>query len=155
MIEAVSKHIFSNDYVLHGAEGSVAELDVSGWRERAEFVLDGASYRLYRDGMVGPFVIERDGAVIASARKPSAFRDRFEVELPDRTYVLRKTSWSGRRFGVFEGDRAVGEMAQTGWFSRRIRLSLPADWPAAVHIFLFWLALVIWNRDAAAAASTG
>jgi hypothetical protein len=153
MIEAVPKHIFSNDYVLRGTDGRVAELDVSSWRERAEFVLDGVSYRLYRDGIVGPFVMERDGAVIARARKPSTVRNRFEVELPDRTCELRKTSLSGRRFGVFEGDRAAGEMAQAGFLGRRIRLSLPADWPAAIHIFLFWLALVIWNREAAVAAS--
>jgi len=155
MIEAVSKHIFSSDYVLRGASGSVAELDVSGWRERAEFVLDGVSYRLYRDGMFGPFVMERDGTVIAHARKPSVFRDRFEIELPDRRCQLRKISLSGRRFGVFERDRAVGEMAQTGWFSRRIRLSLPADWPEAVQVYLFWLALIIWNRDASAVAAAG
>ena len=72
--------------------------------------------------------------------------------LPDGPCVLRKTSLSGRRFGVFVGDRAAGEMAQTGFFARRIRLSLSADWPDAIQIFLFWLALVIWNREAAAAA---
>lgn len=152
MIEAVSKHVFSNDYVLRGAGGSVAELDVSAWRERAEFGLDGASYRMYRDGMFGPFVLERDSTVIARARKPSAFRDRFEIELPDRTCVLRRTSLGGRRFGIFVGDDAVGEMAQVGLFGRRIRLSLPPEWPEAVHIYVFWLALVIWNREAAAAA---
>jgi hypothetical protein len=153
MIEAVPKHLFSNDYVLRSSDGRVAELDVSSWRERAEFVLDGASYRLYRDGIVGPFVLERDGTVVARARKPSAFRDRFEVELPDRTCVLRKMSLSGRRFGVFEGDRAAGEMAKASFFGRGIRLSLPADWPPAIQIFLFWLALVIWNREAAAVAA--
>ena len=152
MIEAVPKHIFSNDYVLRGTDGRVAELDVSSWRERAEFVLDGATYRLYRDGMAGPFVMERDGTVIARARKPSVFRNRFEIELPDRSCELRKTSLSGRRFGVFEGDRAAGEMAQAGFLGRRIRLSLPADWPAAIQVYLFWLALVIWNREAAAAS---
>jgi hypothetical protein len=152
MIEAVPKHIFSNDYILRASDGKLAELDVSSWRERAEFVLDGASYRLYRDGIVGPFVLERDGEVIARARKPSVFRNRFEIDLPDGPCVLRKTSLSGRRFGVFVGDRAAGEMAQTGFFARRIRLSLAADWPDAIQIFLFWLALVIWNREAAAAA---
>jgi hypothetical protein len=153
MFEAVPKHLFSNDYVLRGTDGSAAELDVSSWRERAEFVLDGASYRLYRDGMVGPFVMEHDGAVVARARKPSVFRNRFEVELPDRNCELRKISWSGRRFGVFEGERLAGEMAQSGFLGRRISLSLPADWPAAIHIYLFWLALVIWNREASAAGS--
>ena len=151
MVEAVPTHIFSNDYVVRGTDGTVADLDISSWRERAEFVLDGATYRLYRDGLVGPFVLERDGVVKARARKPSAFRSRFEVELPDRTCELRKISLGGRRFGVFEGDRAAGEVAQTGFFGRRIRLSLPADWPEAIHVFLLWLALVIWNREAAAA----
>lgn len=155
MIEAVPKHAFSNDYVLRASDGRMAALDVSSWRERAEFELDGASYRLYRDGIVGPIVLEREGTVIARARKPSVFRDRFEIELPDRTCVLRRISFSGRRFGVFEGERHVGEMAQAGYFTRRIRLALPADWPEAIQIYLFWLALVIWNRETSAVAAAG
>ena len=89
------------------------------------------------------------------ALKPSVFRDRFEIELPDRTCILRKTSMSGRRFGVFEGDRAVGDMAKASFMTRRIRLSLPEDWPVAIQIYLFWLALVIWNREASAVAAAG
>ena len=78
MVEAVRKRIFSNDYVVRGNDGAVADLDISTWRERAQFVLDGATSRLYRDGIVGPFVIERDGVVMARAHKPSAFRNRPE-----------------------------------------------------------------------------
>jgi hypothetical protein len=114
----------------------------------------------FRNGDVDSWRAAHDASQVAAsaswatrARKPSVFRNRFEVELPDRICELRKISWSGRRFGVFEGDRLAGEMARSGFLGRRISLSLPADWPAAIHVYLFWLALVIWNREAAAAAS--
>ena len=154
MLEATPKHFFSNDYVLRSSGETLAELDVSSWRERAEFEIDGVPHRLYREGLVsGAFVLERDGGISARAVKPSAFRDRFELEWGSRSYTIRKLSWYGRRFGIFSDTQQVGGIAPAGAFSRRTVVQLPSDWPAALQVFVFWLALVIWNRDAAAAAS--
>ena len=93
MIEAVPKHIFSNDYILRASDGQLAELDVSSWRERAEFVLDGASYRLYRDGIVGPFVLEvrrRDRALELRVREAQVLHVRKHLPLEERGEILHR-----------------------------------------------------------------
>ena len=149
MLEADPKHFFSNDFVVRSSDRTITSLDVSMWRERAEFELDGVSHRLYREGfMSGAFVLERAGFVIARAMKPSAFSSRFEVDIGGRPFTLRKLSVFARRFGVFSGEQQVGVIRPVGAFTRRTAVELPSDWPAAVQLFIFWLSLVIWNRDA-------
>ena len=153
MLEAAPRHFFSNDFVVSSSDRAFTTLDVSAWRERAEFELDGASHRLYREGfMSGAFVLDRAGTIIARATKPSVFRARFELEINGREFTLQKTSVFSRRFGIFSGDRQVGEVRPAGMFTRRAVLELPPDWSPAAQLFVFWLALVIWNRDKRAAA---
>lgn len=156
MLEAVPKRLFSTDYLLRSPDGDFAELDVSGWRERAEFELDGAAYRLYREGMVsGAFVLERDGVAAARAWKPSAFRSTFELDAGGRALTLRRASLFRRRFALLDGGREVGSVGPAGLFSRRVRVDLPAALPFALQIFVFWLVLLMWERydnDAAEAS---
>lgn len=148
MLEAVPKGVFSNDYVLLSSGEALGELDVSVWRERAEFELAGVPHRLYREGMMsGAFVLERAGTVVARAVKPSVFRERFEVDLGGRPFTLRKLSLFSRTFGVFFGEQQVGSISRAGFFTRRALLELPPDWPPAFQLFVFWLALVSWKRN--------
>lgn len=150
MIEAVPSSWFSSSYRLQQAHGTVAELDVSGWREKAEFEIRGAHCRLYREGFAsGAFVMESGGKVVARATKPSAFRARFEVQVGDRTFEMRRSAWSSG-FGLFDGERQVGRVRRAGMMTRRAYIELPDDWPLAAQVFVFWLAVVIWNRDQAA-----
>ena len=153
MLEAAPRHFLSNDFVLRSSDRTIAELDVSAWRERAEFELEGVSYRLYREGfMSGAFVLERAGVIVARAVKPSVFRARFELDIGGQAFTLRKASVFSSRFAVFAGDRQVGEIRRARLFTRRAILELPSEWSAAIQLFVFWLALVIWKREARAAA---
>lgn len=153
MLEATRRHLFSSDFVVRSPSGATVELDVAVWRERAEFDVDGARHRLYREGrMRGAFVLERAGFPLAKAIKPSAFKTRFEIEFQGRTYVLRKRSVFSRRFIVTLGEQEVGGIRPAGLFSRRTFVDLPPDWPLAVKLFVFWLVLIIWKREAAAAS---
>jgi hypothetical protein len=37
-------------------------------------------------------------------------------------------------------------------FSRRANIDLPAEWPLPTRAFLFWLALLMWKQEQAAAS---
>jgi hypothetical protein len=155
MLEIAPKHIFSNTYQFRTPTHELVVLRASSWRERAEFELQGSRYRLYRDGKLkGPFILERDGRAIGRAIKPSAFRERFQVEVDGQSYMLRKLSAFSRRFYLFSGEQQIGEIAPNAAFSRRARVDLPDDIPLGAQVFVFWLALLMWNRQAAAAAAT-
>ena len=153
MIEAVPKGFFRQDFILHSDDGGLVELDVSSWRERAEFELDGIPFKLYREGMRGDFVLERAGTVIARATKTSAFFKIFKLDINGHALTLRKISAWRRGFGVYENDQLVGSIMPVTWFSQRSIVEMPADWNLALQLFLFWIVLLMWKRAAKAAAS--
>lgn len=152
MIEAVPRRWFSNDFLLQQAHGTVADLDVSNWREKGEFDVAGGHYRLYREGTAsGAFVLEGSGGIVARAVKPSAFQARFELQVGHRSFTLRRLRWWRSDFVLFEGETQVGSVRRAGAFTRRTLVELPGDLPLAAQVFVFWLALVIWTREQAAA----
>jgi hypothetical protein len=153
MLEAVPKTIFANGFFLQERDVLLGEIDSSLWREKARLEIERAIYLLYREGyFTGAFILEREGAVVARALKPSAIYKTFEVELPDRHLVLRKLSVLNRRFGLFDGEIQVGSIYPLHAFTRRTNIDLPTDWPLPIRAFLFWLVFIIWKREQTAAA---
>jgi hypothetical protein len=154
MLEAIPTDIFATNFRLQQQNKLLGEVDTSVWRSKARLELEEGTYELYREGTFGgDFLLERNGNVVARATKPSALQNRFEVELPNRYLVLRKLSVFSRRFGLFDGEKQIGSIYPLGIFARRANIDLPADWPLATRIFLFWLALLMWKRQNRAAAS--
>ncbi len=153
MLEAIPTNIFASNFRLQQNDNLLGEIDASIWRDRAVLEIGEGTYQLYREGQFsGDFVLEHNGNVVARARKPSVFRNQFEVELPNQLLVLRKLSPMTRRFGLFDGERQLGSVYPLGIFTRRSNIDLPSDWPLAIRVFVFWLAFVIWKRQNAAAS---
>jgi hypothetical protein len=153
MLEAIPTNIFASNFRLLQNDNLLGEIDASIWRDRAVLEIGEGTYQLYREGQFsGDFVLEHNGNVVARARKPSVFRNQFEVELPNQLLVLRKLSPMTRRFGLFDGERQLGSVYPLGIFTRRSNIDLPSDWPLAIRVFVFWLAFVIWKRQNAAAS---
>jgi hypothetical protein len=153
MIEAVQKGIWRKDFVLHSSDGSLVELDVSTWREKAEFNLQDVPYQLYRESAFGDFVLERDGTVIARATKVSVFREAFHLDVNGHALTVKKISLWRRGFGVYDGEAMVGSVMPRHWYSSDSVIDLPDEWNLALQLFLFWLVLLMWKREAAAAAT--
>lgn len=154
MLEARPLGVFSRDFDIEAEGQSVALLDVSRWREAGAISIQGQPYRLYREGLMsGGFVLEKEGQIVARAIKPSPFSARFDLELNAHRCSLRRASIFGRSFSVFQDGVAVGSIHPASMFSRRTIIDLPTDWTVPVQVFAFWLVLVIWNRDSAAAST--
>ena len=153
MLEAIPTNIFSNNIRLEQQNELIGEVDLSPWREKARLELPEGTYTLRREGFCsGDYLLERDGNVVARATKTSIFQCNFEVMLPNREVTLRKLSIWNQRFGLFDGEKQIGSVYRTGIFTRRSNIDLPADWSLASRIFVFWLALLTWKRQSAAAA---
>ena len=154
MLEARPISIFSRDFSIEAGGQRVALLDVSHWREAGEVLIEGQPHRLYREGLMsGAFVLENQGQALARAIKPSALSSQFNLEIDARPYFLKRDSAFRRAFSVFEGESLVGTIRPAGIFTRRASLDLPQDWPIPVQVFVFWLVVIIWNRDDSASAS--
>ena len=147
MLEAIATGIFPLTFQLRRQNQLLGEFATSLWRGKGQLELEEGTYELYREGWFsGDFLLEHDGKVVARASKPSAFQNRFEIELPNRRVVLRKPSSYNRRVIVLDGEREIGSIYPLGVVTRRTGIDLPDDWPLPIRVFLFWIVFTIWKR---------
>jgi hypothetical protein len=147
MLEATVTGILPLTFQFRQQNQLLGELTNSFWRGKGELEVQEATYELYREGWFsGDFLLERDGKVIGRASKPSALRNRFEIDLPDRQVVLRKPSSFDRRVIVLDREREIGSIYPLGAFTRRTAIDLPDDLPLPSRVFLFWIVFNVWKR---------
>ena len=155
MLRIAPQRWFSWDFTVSQGSEPVAEIDISWWRDRGELTVQGASFRVSRQGMMsGDFLLESDRGVMARATKPSMMRRLFVVQHEATTYTLRPRSVLGRTFVLLDGEREVGSITPAGLWSRRANVDLPARIPLAVQVFLIWLTVLMWKREAEAARTS-
>jgi hypothetical protein len=153
MLSAQPKKWYSWDFILHDAEGRhVADIDVSSWRERGKVVLGGTEYRVRREGLCGPFVLEDGVSVRARARKTSLLGCTFEIEFEGDHYTLKKRSFWSPVMVLRQGAEELGTIRQAAWYKRDARVELAERLPPVLQAFALWLTLLLWKRDAAAGA---
>jgi hypothetical protein len=152
-LTAVPKSWFSWDFWLKEPGGeAVAEVCLSSWRERGSVVVNGDTHRIYRKGLLGPFVMEApDGSVVASATKASAFRRAFAIADSERRYVLKTVFAFRRECGVFRGEHRIGSIVPRSWLGRRASAQFAGEVPPVLQAFLTWLTLLLWKRESDAA----
>jgi hypothetical protein len=150
----IPRRWYSWDFNVTSGDRTLAILDFSAWRERAEILIEDMTHRVFRErAMSGDFIIERGDRQLARATKPSAFRDTFIVHYNGRDYVLRKLSVWRRAFVLMDSERQIGSIAPAGLLTRRATADLPSEWPMPVKAFVIWLAILLWKRDAHSAAA--
>lgn len=153
MMEIIPKGWFSWNFEVIQDDEYIADIDVSSWREKGQLrVLDQVG-EVYRDGLVrGDFVFELNGAVLVRACKPSTWRRTLNIEHQGQTYSLEAKSMFSRGFVLLNQGQQVGSLTQKGWFSRSATIDLPQELPLSVRVFIVWLAVILWRRDAQAAS---
>jgi hypothetical protein len=148
MLKAVPKNWFSWKFEIFDGEVSVANLDLSRFREKGELAMQGRIFEIGREGiMSGVFLLREDGRTIASATKPSAFRRSFEVVFDQTDYKLETVSPFVRRFVLRKDRRAVGSIHPVHLFSRKAIVELPEYLPLEVQVFIAWLGIILWKRQ--------
>ena len=157
MLSASPRRWLSWDYSVTDPEGAeVARVTIGSWREKGTVILAEGEYRVYRQGLTGPFVLESvDGSTAASAVKPSALQRKFAVRCEDREYALQATSALSREFGLFDGDRRVGAVVPASWLGRRVRAEFDGDVPPLLQAFALWLTLLLWKRSSDSSVAAG
>jgi hypothetical protein len=151
MLQLVPSHWFSWDFTVRQGSEILANIDVSWWSEKGVLTIQGTRFLVYREGFFsGYFVLESGDTIVARARKPSAFLHSFIVEHAGKQYTLRQHSALGRPFQLLDGDREVGSITQEV-FTDRASVGMPQDMPLPVQVFIAWLVIILWKRDANAA----
>lgn len=154
MLTATPKYWFSWNYTVSRDDDRLADLDISWWREKGSLAVDGHRYSVYRERpMSGKFILESDGAIVASAWKPSSLKRRLLIEHAGKQYELKPRSMFTRTFDLREGSTVVGSLSARGFFSRRMNVDLPETLPLPVRMFVTWLTVLLWKRESEAAAA--
>jgi hypothetical protein len=53
---------------------------------------------------------------------------------------------------LFKGETIVGNLSPASWLNRKLDVELPEDLPILIKAFVVWLTVLLWKRDADAAA---
>jgi hypothetical protein len=147
-MKAVPTGWFSWNFTLAEGDRSLATIESSWWRERGSLSVEGTTYRVYRESLLGDFVLEKSGEVVARATKMSVFRREFVVTYRGREYTLRAHAPFRRAFLLLAGDERLGAITPDGMFSRNSEVDFPPDLPLELKAFLVWLTVLLWKRDA-------
>jgi hypothetical protein len=142
------KSWYSWDFSVTSGDRTLAVLDLSAWRERAEIRIGDITHRVYRQGLLGDFIIEAGGRELARATKPSAFRDKMVLHFGGKDYTLRKPSIWRRGFVLMDGERQIGSISPESVWTLRSAADLPSDWPVPIKSFVIWLVILLWKRNA-------
>jgi hypothetical protein len=133
---------------------ALIELRFSVWREAATFTADGQLYTLRRErGARAPFVLTTAAGRVASARKPSALRNRFEVDHRGGDLLIERAGTWRSSYRVSDMSGPIGEVGRRAWYSRVVEADLPDDLPLPVRVFVLWLVLVLFRCDESAGAA--
>jgi len=149
MLKALPDSWFSWNFTIFDERSAVAKIDLAWVREAGELHVDGSSYRVYREGLLnGAFILEKEGAEIARAEKPGILFRSFKVESGGKIFMVDAESALGRKFVLSEGGQTLGSVQPEHALTRRAIVDLPEDIALPVRIFIVWLILILWKRDA-------
>lgn len=148
MLIIVPKRWFSWDFdVFDSDSNAIGEIQLSNWRERGTLHIEGVEYSVFRESPLGLFLLERDGSVVASAKKPSALFRSFSIAWNDMEYTLKAASPVGREFLFCDDSGSAGRVSPQGFLTRRAEVDLPEHLPLPFRLFVVWLTLLLWKRD--------
>ena len=148
MLRAEPNSLFSWDFTVYDDGAPVAEIDLAWVREVGDVVIDGVACQMYRDGMLGEFVLEAGGFTLVRAVKFSVFLRTFEITYDDQTYTLKAPNPLMRTFALFHGEQRIGVIKPDHSMTRKMTANLPETLPLAVRVFIVWLVIVMWKRAA-------
>ena len=159
MLTVNPRGVFKNGFDLVDDAGrTVGGFNGSAWREAGEIQI-GAERWDFRKEKSRRFSLAGPQGTYATAEQPSMWSSRWTVAVGDRLFELAKRSWLSSDYEVSVGDRVVGSIDKKGVFSSKALVSLPAEMPPPVQVFVIADVMTQWRRDdssaSASAASAG
>ena len=149
LLIATPRSIFSWSFDLHRGDELVAHIDMAWLREAADVFIGGQDYTFLRESILqGTFALKQGDEVLARAQKTSIFSRSFEVEIAGGGSTLRPVWIWGREFALYNGDLQVGRIYPQTWFRWTAVIDLPDGLTLPEQVFLYWLVLVMWRRQA-------
>jgi hypothetical protein len=154
MWKAVPRSWFTWNFEARDDSGTpVGEVNISSWRRKGSIECGGFEYLVSRQGPGGAFLLEKSGVLTARAEKPRPLFRSFDIEFEGRTFTLKARFTLRRDFVLTENGAEIGTLAPEGAFVRRAAVDLPEALPPVLRLFVVWLTLFLWKREAEASST--
>lgn len=140
--------MFRREYDIESDGGPVTTLS-GARREGCAFTLDGAGYRVERDGRKR-FLLHGPGGRTATAERATG-REWMVRAQTGNLKLLKPSMWRSV-WEVHQRGSARGNIRHDGVFSRSFVADMPADVPMPVRVFALYVMLVHFERQNNAAA---
>lgn len=141
--------MFTREYDVTTDGGPVTVL-TGGRRESCVFDLDGVEHRITREAR-RRFVLHGPAGRLAVAEMESGRRWRVSAQTGN-VQLVRPSLWRST-WELHQRGSARGTFRPEGAFRRTVVAQLPTDLPLPVALFAFYVVLMIYQRQAAAAAA--
>ena len=146
-INCIPDSIISWNYFLQGP-GHEAIWQKKLTSEQGSILIDGVFYTIKKHGVTScKWTIERNGEVVYTGIKPSAFRRSFQIEGMGKTYDLGPLSVFSRSMYFSCEGTVLALISPKHAFTRKAEIEIlqdDADFPPIV--FAFWLTILTWRR---------
>jgi hypothetical protein len=158
MLEATSERSWRGRFRVTRDDRPVGDLEFRAMGESGAIEVGDQNLTVRREGrMSGAWLLEEHTGgpkVLATAEKPSAWRNSLLLRLPDRPQLRleRPSAWRAI-FELTEAGRTIGSIRRSGVWRPRVQVDLPEDLPLRLQLFTLWMALLLYRRDDSAAAS--
>jgi hypothetical protein len=154
MIRCLPAGLCSWNYRLAG-DGRQAATTINWFSEQGTIAIAGVAFDVRKQGvMSGRWTLERQGAVVISAEKPSLLTRTYELHNAEAHWTVSAESALGRGFRVQRDGATLGTIRPDHPFTRRATIELfkdRGDFPAIC--FAFWLVVLAWRRAASSKSS--
>jgi hypothetical protein len=148
VLQAIPKAWYSRGFTVLDGTQTIADIDRSWWLERGALMAQGATYRVYREGLIfGPFLLETEEAVLARAALRSGLigSSSFIIEHAGKQYSLGSDGNKSVFLDSF-GEK-IGSLSKDRDPELGTKIDLPDELPLVVKVFIFWLALHLWKHE--------
>lgn len=149
MLTCIPLSLCSWDYQITDAVGGTGAVKFDFMGEEGSISLGTATHLVRKHGWLsGHWSLDQGGEVALDAHKPSAFAQCFELTGNGLNLTVKSQSGFTRSFDIVRGDTTVGTIYPAHAFTKRAFVECDPSVPELVQLFSFWLAVLMWKRDA-------
>lgn len=153
VLTARPRRWYSSDYRILDGDVEIASLRVKLFRDTGIFQVEGEDYQINVEGFLkGRFELRQGPTILAKAEKT---RRKFEIRTSGHRMTLESNGILGRSWDLHVMTGPIGSIRALGWLNNAAEADLPDELPLPLRIFLFYLVLLTWRRQAAGAAAAG
>jgi len=157
-MELVPKSIFSWNFDVVDDNQSIANINLSSWREKGSIDIAGINYQICRKGLInGDIEMSCNGEILLTATKFSFLVDSYQARIGGRKFLVKKKGILSRKAVVLQDDNCVATIKPASFFTRKMTVEFSEQLSLKLYekVFILWLVALIQKRESDSSGFSG